>query len=481
MNRPIARLFALVLVMFGLLIAFTSRWTVFDASALQNNYPGLNKRTLLEARQIQRGTIYAANNAVLANSVRQSGGIYVRQYPYGPLFAVPVGYSFPDQGSVGLEAYESSVLAGTPLDHESVVDQLEGKQTSGDSIYTTLDATAQRVAQQALKASGHTGAVVAMVPSNGDIRVWATSPTYDPNRIPSLSYRTALDAQHSGPLTDRVTQAEDDPGSIQKVVTAIAAIDTGKFTPATLVNGNSPQTFEGIPLNNDEDQSYGEVDLTTGLTLSINTVYANVAQAVGGPALEKYMRRLGYFSDLPIDLPSGEIEPSGVRGNNNALVGERDWDVPLVGIGEGHLEVTPLQMVMVAAAVANHGVLMTPHVTDRVVNADGVTVDQIKPTRYSTVMKPSTATAVGDMMLQVVHDGTAEQALQGFDIIVAGKTGTAELGNSTNSPNDAWFIAYAPYRDIAVAVVVEHTFDYGASAAAPIAREVIQSLAGASG
>ena len=113
-------------------------------------------------------------------------------------------------------------------------------------------------------------------------------------------------------------------------------------------------------------------------------------------------------------------------------------------------------------------------------DADGSIVQRTKPTLFSTVMKPTTATAVGNMMEDVVQDGTAEAALAGFKIQVAGKTGTAELGNSKNSPNDAWFIAYAPGKDIAVAVDVEDTFDYGASAAAPIARDVIQSLVGGS-
>ena len=141
MNRPIARLFILVLVMFGALVAYTSRWSVFDASALQDNK--LNARTLLETQDIQRGPIYAANGSVLADSVRGGGGSYVRRYPFGGQFANPIGFSFPNQGSVGLEAYDNSLLAGTPLDHESIVDQLEGHQTGGDSVYTTLDPTAQ--------------------------------------------------------------------------------------------------------------------------------------------------------------------------------------------------------------------------------------------------------------------------------------------------------------------------------------------------
>jgi peptidoglycan glycosyltransferase len=484
MNKPITRLFALVVVMFALLIAFTSRWTVFDAKALQDNK--LNARTLLETQRIRRGTIYADNDTALADSVSQPGDVYTRFYPFGSLFAAPVGYAFPNQLAAGIELFRNGVLTGTPIQHESVIDQLEGKQDGGDSVYTTLDPAAQQVAMSALAATHFGGAVVAMVPSTGAIKVFASFPSYNPNLIPDPKALAASDAASddglSGPEYDRVTEAQDPPGSIQKVVTAIAAIDTGQFTPTSLVNGNSPQTFEGIPLNNDENTSYGEITLTDGLTNSVNTVYANVAQKVGGTILARYMYRLGYYRKPPIDLPSGELKASGVRDQlGGPLIPPTGAvDVPLMGIGEGHLLVTPLQMVMVASAVANGGRLMTPYLTDYVTDADGSIVQRTKPTLFSTVMKPTTATAVGNMMEDVVQDGTAEAALAGFKIQVAGKTGTAELGNSKNSPNDAWFIAYAPGKDIAVAVDVEDTFDYGASAAAPIARDVIQSLVGGS-
>jgi peptidoglycan glycosyltransferase len=474
-NRPIARLFIFVLVMFAALIGFTSRWTVFDASALQNNR--LNQRTLLETRNVPRGTIYAQNDTVIADSLRE-GGVYVRHYPYGALFADPIGFSFPNQGSVGLEDYDNAVLAGTPLDHESVIDQLEGKQTAGDSVYTTLAPTAQQVAMQALETTHLDGAVVAMVPSTGAIRVFASEPSFDPNLVGESKPQPAGDSYF-----DQVAEGApgEPPGSIQKVVTAIAAIDSGKLTPLSIENGNSPQTFEGIPLNNDGDLSYGDITITDGLTNSVNTVYANVAQTVGGDLLARYMYRLGYYRDPPIDLPSDELTPSGVRDAHNHLVAPQDSDVPLMGIGEGQLYVTPLQMVMVAAAVADGGKLMRPYLTARVVNADGVVVRRTTPTLFSTVMKPSTATAVTAMMEDVVDDGTAADALAGFDIKpIAGKTGTAELSNAPNSPNDAWFIAFAPGHDIAVAVVVDHTTKYGADAAAPIAAEVIQSLVGAS-
>ena len=171
MNKPIARLFGLVVVMFALLIAFTSRWTVFDAKALQNNK--LNARTLLETQRIRRGTIYADNGTALADSVSQPGAVYTRFYPFGSLFAAPVGYAFPNQLAAGIELFRNGVLTGTPIQHESVIDQLEGKQNGGDSVYTTLDPAAQQVAMSALAATHLSGAVVAMVPSTGAVKVFA--------------------------------------------------------------------------------------------------------------------------------------------------------------------------------------------------------------------------------------------------------------------------------------------------------------------
>jgi peptidoglycan glycosyltransferase len=469
-NRPIARLFTLVLVMFAALVAYTSRWTVFDASALQDNK--LNARTLLESEDVPRGTIYAADGAALAYSRKRSNGTYVRHYPFGELFGQPIGYSISVQArSAGIEAYRNRALAGTPLEHESIVDQLEGHQSGGDTVQTTLVPAAQRVAMSDLKKTHLDGAVVALVPSTGAVTVFASDPSFDPNAL--------VAGKPAGSQFDQAAQGGEFPGSAQKVVTAVAAIDSGRFTPESLVNGNSPQSFFGIPLNNDGDTSYGQISLTNALTYSVNTAWANVAQALGPALLQKYMLRFGYYRDPPIDLPRSELSASGATYKGHlALPTSGDVDVPLVGIGEGQLLVTPLQMAMVAAAVANHGVLMRPHITSQIVNADGVVVKRIKPSVYSTVMKPSTAAAVTTMMEQVVKDGTAEAALQGFKIAVAGKTGTAELSNAPNSPNDAWFIAFAPYRDIAVAVVVDRTYDYGVSAAAPIARDVIQSLVG---
>jgi len=478
-NKPIARLFTLVLLMFGALVAYTSRWTVFDASAVQNN--ALNKRTLLESEDVPRGTIYGAGGAELAYSRRTSSGTYVRRYPFGALFGQPIGYSISVQArATGVEAYRNNALAGTPLEHESIVDQLEGHQAGGDEVDTTLVAASQRVAMRDLQKTHLDGAVVAIVPSTGAITVFASNPSFDPNAV--VTHKPA------GSQFDQAAEGGEFPGSAQKVVTAVAAIDSGKFTPASTVDGNSPQSFFGIPLNNDGGTSYGPVSLGYALTNSINTVYAQVALKVGPATLQRYMDRLGFYATPPVDLPSNELAASGVLypGRAGYLPLADGADVGRVGIGEGGLVVTPLQMAMVAAAVANGGRLMRPHLTDEILNSDGQVVQTVPPRLYSVVMKPSTARTVGQMMENVVHDGTGTAAaLAG--ITVAGKTGTAQDCANLALPacqlNQVWFIAYAPvdHPRIAVAVTLPHQNGFGGTIAAPIARAVIQALLEGSG
>ena len=283
---------------------------------------------------------------------------------------------------------------------------------------------------------------------------------------------------------NRATASQYAPGSTFKVVTAIAAIDTGRYTPASVINGNSPIVVSGQPLSNDSGTSYGPVSLSDALTNSINTVWAQVALKVGASTLQNYMDRLGFYRAPPIDLPTDELAVSGVRypGHPGYLPLASGADIGRVGIGEGGLEVTPLQMVMVASAVANGGRLMVPHLTSEIVNADGQVVQTVTPELYSDVMKPSTAQEVGAMMENVVRDGTGTAAaLAG--ITVAGKTGTAQDCTSLAvcDTSQVWFIAYAPVANpqIAIAVTIAHQVGFGGSIAAPIARQVLQALLGA--
>jgi peptidoglycan glycosyltransferase len=475
-NKSIVRLYALVVLLFALLIAFTSRWTVFEASSLRDN--ALNRRSLLEQERVQRGTILAANGMVLAHSVRGREGTYQRTYPAGEAFAHAIGYSYTDLGQSGLERYRNSALAGetNPTNLQGVLDQLQGKRRQGDDVITTLDPVAQRTAIAAL--GSHQGAVVALDPRTGAVKVMASTPSFNPNALRSSSGYERLTADTAGrPLVNRATQFGYAPGSTFKVVTATAAIDSGELTPSSLISGRDRVLVSGVPLENDDNESYGQITLTEALAKSVNTVYAQVAERVGKQTLARYMSRFGFNSKPQLDYPAEQMSVSGeYLGQRLLSPTSRLVDVGRMGIGQDKLEVTPLQMAEVAAAVADRGRLMVPHLTERVLDPEGRTVLRVSPRVQSIVMKPSTAAALTTMMEAVVTEGTGAAA-QIPGVRVAGKTGTAETQIGA-AINNVWFIAFAPAANpkIAVAATLQGVPGQGAAFAAPVARQVIESV-----
>jgi penicillin-binding protein A len=476
MNRPIVRLYGLVVLLFALLIAFTSRWTVFEASSLRQN--ALNRRSLLQQERIRRGRILAADGTVLARSVRGREGTYQRTYPTGEEFADAIGYSYTDLGQAGLERYRNSALDGesSATNLQAILDQLQGKRRQGDEVLTTLDTAAQRSAIAAL--GEHKGAVVALDPRDGAVRVMVSTPSFNPNQLrsPRAYERLAHDTAGT-PLVNRATQFGYAPGSTFKVVTATAAIDTGQYTPQSRVSGRNGILVSGIPLSNDDRESFGELTLTEALVKSVNTVYAQVAEHVGKQTLAKYMNRFGFDHKPQLDYPSEQMSVSGEYRGQRLLSPRSPFvDVGRMGIGQDKLQVTPLQMAQVAAAVANGGRLMAPHLTERIVDPEGRTVLQAKPRVQSVVMKPSTATALTGMMEAVVNEGTGTAA-QIPGVQVAGKTGTAETQIGT-SINNVWFIAFAPASRprVAIAVTLQDVSGQGAAFAAPVARQVMEAV-----
>jgi peptidoglycan glycosyltransferase len=473
-NAPIRRLYVLFLVLFGVLVYFTSKNAVFDAEALRDN--GLNKRALLEEQRIHRGTIRAADGTVVARSIKQRGDVYTRRYPTNGLFAHAIGYSYTTLGRAGLERSRNDELIGKNNELTSILDELRGKQQTGDALRTTLDPAAQRVAYQQL--AGRKGAVVALNPRTGAVQVMASEPTYDPNllRSPKTYSRLANDNANR-PLVNRATQFGYAPGSTFKVVTATAAIDSGEFTPTSTVDGKNGVKISGVPLQNDFNQSFGPIDLATALEKSVNTVYAQVGEKLGKRTMREYMNRFGFDRKPQLDYPREQMSASGEYYNGHLIspLSPR-VDVGRMAIGQDKLAVTPLQMAEVAAAVANNGKLMKPHLTDRVVDIDGRTVDRISPEVQSTVMKPSTASTVTGMMERVVQSGTGTQA-QIPGVRVAGKTGTAEtqIGRTINN---VWFIAFAPADNprVAIAVTMQGQPGFGGDVAAPVAKAVMESL-----
>ncbi|HEX7290842.1 MAG TPA: penicillin-binding protein 2 [Conexibacter sp.] len=479
MSTPIMRLFATIVLLFAILVAWTSRWSVFEAEALRDN--ALNKRPLLAQLHVKRGAIKAADGALLARSVRGPGGTYRRAYPSGSLFAHPVGHAVIALNQLsGIERYRNDELAGQGDELGSLADQLQGKRRQGDTVLTTLDPEAQRIATEQLAATGSPGAVVALDPRTGAVKVMASTPGYDPNQLGDPGVFRRLNAAGSGaPLLDRATQSSYAPGSTFKVLTAAAAIDSGRYTPDSVIDGSSPKVISGVPMRNDLGTSYGPITLTKAMTNSVNTVFGQIGEALGKRTMGDYMRRFGFYVKPPLDYPADEMVASGERLNGRLLPVTSDRvDVGRMAIGQDKLAVTPLQMALVVAAIANDGRLMRPHLVDRVVDPDGRTVDRVEPEVAGTPVSAETARQVNAMMRTVVESGTGT-AVQLPGIEVAGKTGTAEIGAVGANLTQPSFVAFAPADDprIAIAVTVERSQGgFGGTVAAPIARAVLESL-----
>jgi penicillin-binding protein A len=472
-NRQIVQIFGLVILLFAVLVGYTTYWSVVDADELEDETA--NRRPLIEELKEPRGLILARDGTRLAVSVRRGRGedrIFTRTYPDGPLFGHVVGYAFVEQGKAGLESSRNDELTGKENEFASIISELQSEREEGADVFTTLDPAAQRLATDLL--AGQNGSVVALEPDTGRVRVMASVPQFDPNAVPER--RGNVD------FLNRATQSRYPPGSTFKVVTAAAALDTGKYSPDSIIDGRSPKEISGVPLANAGGQSFGPIPLTDALTNSVNTVFAEVGENIGRGTLVDYMDRFGFNQDPQLDYPDQQMTASGVRDARGRLLGgDAGFDVGRVAIGQGGAEgailVTPLQMAQVAGAVGNQGVLMKPRLTERVVGQDGRVKERIEPDEQNRVMKEESAAELAAMMTRVVDEGTGTAAaLSGID--VAGKTGTAEVDNATS--NQAWFIGFAPVDDpkMAIAVTVERTQGQGGTVAAPIAAEVLQQLLG---
>jgi peptidoglycan glycosyltransferase len=456
-NAPVVRLFGLVLVLFGVLVAFTSRWTVFEAAALRDN-PN-NRRVLFEEQRIKRGTIRAADGTVLAANRALSGDRYERRYPTGDLFAHPVGFTSLDRGRTGIEDFYNDPLTGRRSDAIGALERLLGPQDVGDDLRTTLVPKAQEVAYQQL--NGRLGAVVALDVKTGAVRVMAATPTFDPSDPANAK------------TFNRATQGRFPPGSTMKTVTAAAALDTGRYQPDSRVSGKNNKVISGTPLQNFGGEDFGDIDLTTALTNSVNTVWAEVGEKLGKGTMADYMQKFGFYDDPPLDYPDGQMVPSGEYGPRGRVLkpDSGQIDVGRMAIGQDKLLVTPLQMATVAQTIGNGGMRMKPRLVEKVLDPDGRTIDEPLPDEAERVMSEDTAAKLGAMMRNVVEQGTGQAArLEGVN--VSGKTGTAEVGDGTD---DLWFIGFTDKLAV-VAMLERQTGGTGGGSAAPIAAEVLKAL-----
>jgi peptidoglycan glycosyltransferase len=489
-NTPIIRVYALVLLLFATLVYFTSKWAVFDAERLEAE--DQNRRPLIEAQQIPRGSITTADGVLVAESNPAGGGrnpVYVRTYPEGPLFGHPVGFSYVDIGNSEIEESENDLLTGEENEFASIIDQLRDQRSEGADITLTINSELQRQATEGLQSAiaanalpefGTGGAAVLLDPSTGAVLAMASQPGYDPNTIDEPGESERLNRAEDAPLINRPTQSVYAPGSTMKVVTAAAALDSGEFEPGTVLNADSPKEISGIDLANAGGQSFGDIDMTTALTNSVNTYWAQVGEQLGTDTMVEYMERFGFYSVPELDFPDSAMEESGVYSEGKLV--RSDFDVGRVAIGqggaEGQLLASATQMAQVAATVANDGMLMEPTFLLEARDPDGRVIEELDGGEEQTqVISEESAAELNEMMTNVTREGTAS-SLSVSGVEFAGKTGTAERDIET-SLNQPWFLGFAPSEDpqVAVAVTIEScTGCFGGEVAGPIATSLMESV-----
>jgi len=486
-DQQIRRLAVAFLVLFILLFAQVNYIQVFAAKRLAND--PANQRQLLAEYNVRRGEILASDEkTVLAQSVPTKGIYkYLRVYPQGALYGSITGFSSLFFGRSGLEASQNEFLSGSApeLLPQNLVDEILGRPKRGGTVVTTIDPKLQQAAARALGALP--GGVVALDPQTGNVLALVANPSFDPNPLASHDPKVARPFQRkllsdpSRPLLSRAFQELFPPGSTFKMLTAAAALQNG-IKPSTLFP-NPPELT--LPQTTHKLQNFGgehclggapQITLAQAFQISCNVVFGEVGLRLGAKALVEQAEKFGFDQQVPFDIPWAEGSIPPVKDFANALPA-----VAFSAIGQQSVGANPLQMALVAAAIAHGGVEMAPRLVTEIRDPSGRVVKRFGPKEFGRPISAGTASALTAMMVSVVDAGTGTAA-QIPGIKVAGKTGTAQT--PSGKPH-AWFVCFAPAANprIVVAVVVLNGGSLGSDAtggqvAAPIAKAVLQAALG---
>ena len=479
MNGPIRKVAAGCMLLVFLLLANITYVQAIWADDL--NARSDNRRVLLDEYAKERGPILVGEEPVALSVETDDEFAYLRQYPVGPVYAPATGYYSSVFGRSAVERSENGILSGSDdrLFARRLVDLVTNREQRGGTVKLTLNPAAQQAAYDAL--GDNKGAVVALDPRTGAILAMASKPSYDPNPLASHSVAEqqaawqAIQEDPDKPALNRAIAQTLPPGSVFKIVTAAAALESGRYEPDSEIPGPAtydlPQSTVDLPNQSGEPCGSGPDELTTltnALRVSCNTAFAYLGNDLGDDALREQAERFGYNS-----------EPLADEDLNAATsVFPAELDAPqtaLAAIGQFDVRATPLQIAMVSAGIANDGALMNPYLIEELRDPDRVKVlERTEPEELSRAVSSETAQELTAMMVEVVEDGTGQSA-QMDDIQVAGKTGTAQT--TPERPPYAWFTCFAPADDpqIAVAVVIEEAPDTarddiaGGRLAAPVA------------
>lgn len=459
MNRRLRLMGLFFSLSFFLIILNLSYLQAFAAKRILSN--PANRRALAEEAQVERGRILSADGTILAESVA-SNGSFKRLYPLGETASCVIGFNSIKYGRSGIElAFNDFLLARSGDDTaQDFFDRLAGNDPPGNDIILSIRLPVQRVAEAALE--GKVGAILAIDPRTGEVLAMATNPTFDPMLLDD-SWSALID-DPSSPLLNRATQGLYPPGSSFKMLTAAAALDSGKATLSSIYPAPSELKVGGNIVSNYDKKDYSALSLKSAFALSANTVFAQVGLDLGAKDLVDYAERFGFNRGIDFELAVKESQiPKAAEMDEVELA----W----TAVGQAKLLVSPLQMALCASAIANDGRIMKPFLVKEILRLSGESIFRAEPKELGRPIGPLAAAAVSEMMVEAVKSGTGAAArIDG--VLVAGKTGTAELAKG--EPH-GWFVGFAPADRPRVAVVVLlENGGQGGRVSAPLAKLVLK-------
>ncbi|MGH2806465.1 MAG: peptidoglycan D,D-transpeptidase FtsI family protein [Actinomycetota bacterium] len=485
MERQIRRMGTGLVIAFLIVFAQLNYVQFFAAERIAGNQA--NRRAIIREYSIKRGDILALTGIPLATSVRVNDPDdplrYLRTYPEGDLFGHVTGHYSLLYGTSRIEAAYNDALLGDSgvVSIQDIQDRFTNSEEAGDRVRVTIHPRLQEVARAELGANR--GAVVALDPNTGEVRAMWSNPPYDPSRLASHSGREQRDAWNDlnpkSPLTPLLSIATSrgyPPGSTFKVVTAAAALESGRYTPTSRFPDPArlelPQTDRTLTnFTNTACTGTGSIDLFHALQISCDTTFAKIGLEIHGE-IHEMATSLGFNDTIPFDV--------GTEASSFPEIGDDAQPArAYAGIGQQDVVATPLQMALVAAGIANDGDVPRPRLVREIIDNSGGIVERFPPETLSEAMTTETAEQVTAMMVAAVEAGTGTAA-QIPGVPVAGKTGTAQTVEGQDP--HTWFICFAPADDpqLVVAVIVEHGGELGSEAtggavAAPIAKALLEA------
>ncbi|WP_330289363.1 peptidoglycan D,D-transpeptidase FtsI family protein [Streptomyces sp. NBC_00576] len=485
MNKPLRRI-AIFCGLLVLALLIRDNWIQYvRADDLKDDT--LNRRVAIERYATPRGNIIVDGESITGSTTSKSSDFeYKRTYKDGPMWAPVTGYASQAFGATQLESIDDGILTGNDdrLFFRNTLDMITGKKKQGGNVVTTLNAAAQKAAYDGLKGRGK-GAVAAIDPSTGAILALASFPSYDPSSFAGNSNKDSeawqklqKKADPNDPLLNRALRDIYPPGSTFKVVTAAAALENGLYTDADQKT-DSPLPYNlpttRTPLKNEGNIPCKNATMRVALQYSCNTVFGKIGADLGKDKMLDEAKKFGFNAEqfIPVRAAASNF-PEKMDKPQTALS----------SIGQFETATTPLQMAMVASAIANDGKLMKPYMVDKLQAPNIDVLQQTEPAEMSQPLSSKNAQTLQSMMETVVKDGTGKNA-QISGVTVGGKTGTAQHGVDNSEKPYAWFISYAKLADgsspVAVAVVVEDEGAVrdnisGGGLAAPIAKSVMEAV-----